>query len=163
MSGHHSQQPFPRTALIGAGALLMVTLLAAGGSRLAQNGATQWSTDEPAFSMALRFEDQADGSVAVFLDDDAQALVAAEPGGSGFIRGVLRGLGRERKLLGISASEPYRLMSWSDGRLALSDPATGINIDLESFGATNKEAFARLMRISAEQTAGITSLHRQTP
>ena len=38
------------------------------------------------------------------------------------------------------------LNRWSDGRLSLDDPSTGEHVDLEVFGPTNAETFARLWR-----------------
>jgi hypothetical protein len=34
---------------------------------------------------------------------------------------------------------------WASGRLELQDAATGRMIDLDAFGVTNKDAFARLL------------------
>jgi hypothetical protein len=50
---------------------------------------------------------------------------------------------RERKLRGLASDAPLQLISRADGRLTLSDPATGSRIDLESFGSTNAAVFAR--------------------
>ena len=46
-------------------------------------------------------------------------------GQSGFVRGTLRGLARERKRMGLGAEQPFVLMGRADGRLTLKDPATG--------------------------------------
>ena len=67
------------------------------------------------------------------------------PGTNGFIRGVLRGLARDRKLQRIGTEPPFRLTRWVDGRLSLDDPATGRRIELGAFGPTNAAAFAGLL------------------
>lgn len=146
-------KPFPRATLIGAGVLIGVTMLAAYASRFTNVDTNEFAQVTAEMSRDLYFEDQADGSVAIAVISDEpdgiapkQEMHAVEPGTGGFIRGVLRGLGRDRKLRGIGPDEPYRLTRWSDGRLSLSDPSTGIRIDLEAFGPTNIEAFARLLR-----------------
>jgi len=90
----------------------------------------------------LVFADRADGAVVVSGGGTETVL---DPGTNGFVRGVLRGLARDRRARGIGADEPFRLMRRADGRLALEDPATGRVLDLSAFGPTNTEAFARLM------------------
>ncbi len=150
MSDHFSDQPFPRLALIGAAALIAFTLLAAAGSRLTAIGATELPAAEPVSSVDLRFADLPDGSVRVTAADGRVVEVLA-PGSGGFVRGVLRGLNRDRKLRGIGPEEPYRLTRWRDGRLSLSDSATAARIDLEPFGPDNFEAFAAMLRSEPRQ------------
>lgn len=142
-TGH---KPFPRGALIAAGALIGFTLLGTGGARLL--GIDAVATPPPAAvaeSRALRFEDRADGAVLVFAPDGSP-VTTLEPGGDGFVRGVLRGLARTRKLMGIGPEPAFELIRWTDGRLSLIDPATGKRVELAAFGATNEQAFARFMQ-----------------
>ena len=55
--------------------------------------------------------------------------------GSGFIRGVLRGMGRDRHRRGRSRwMTPYELNHWSDGSLSLTDTATNRIVELGAFG-----------------------------
>jgi putative photosynthetic complex assembly protein len=75
----------------------------------------------------------------------ATAGTAPSFGTNGFVRGVLRGLARERRLNDVGAQPPFQLTRWSDGRLSLDDPATGRRIDLVAFGPTNAGAFAQLL------------------
>jgi putative photosynthetic complex assembly protein len=65
--------------------------------------------------------------------------------GSGFIRGVMRGMARERRMHKLDASRPFRLTLYADTQLALTDMATGRVVELSGFGATNRAAFARLL------------------
>jgi putative photosynthetic complex assembly protein len=58
---------------------------------------------------------------------------------------VVRGLAHDRIRRGLDAGPPFRLSRWADGRLELQDVATGRRIDLRAFGATNRDAFARLL------------------
>ncbi|MFY7781768.1 MAG: photosynthetic complex assembly protein PuhC, partial [Tagaea sp.] len=51
---------------------------------------------------------------------------------------------------------PFRLSMWRDGSLVLDDPATGRRVDLRAFGATNRDAFARLLPRSGVALAGET-------
>lgn len=91
----------------------------------------------------LRFVDAADKSVSV-LDADSGAEVYRVTGEAGFIRGILRGLARERRRLGKSAEEPFELVR-ENGLLTLRDLATGGQIELTAFGQTNAGAFARML------------------
>jgi len=89
---------------------------------------------------------RADG--ALVIDDTVRGSVAAVlPHGTnnGFIRGVLRGMARDRLLRGVGRTEPFRLTLFADGALTLFDPSTARNIELGSFGPTNKQSFADLL------------------
>jgi putative photosynthetic complex assembly protein len=57
----------------------------------------------------------------------------------------LRAMARERRKQGLGAEPAFELIARADGRLTLSDPATGERVDLESFGPTNAGVFARLL------------------
>ena len=108
--------------------------------------------DAPATQIKqLRFEDRADGSIAV-VDYQTKQQVDVIIGEAGFVRGALRTLAQERKRREISSEPPFELIARQDGRLTLSDPSTGRMIDLESFGVTNSQHFARLLRTDANQT-----------
>ncbi len=93
----------------------------------------------------LRFDDAPDGSVAA-IDVGTGQLVQRFEGEQGFLRGTLRAMARERRLHGIGAGQPFELILLRDGRLTLHDPVTGMDIALESFGATNTGVFARLLK-----------------
>jgi len=99
------------------------------------------------------FLDGPDGEVSVSVAGHP-ALGRALPAGThNFIRGVLRGLARERRQHGLGREAPFRLAAWADGRLSLEDTATGRIIALESFGPTNAAEFRRLLT-PAESSAG---------
>ncbi|NDG16031.1 MAG: photosynthetic complex assembly protein PuhC, partial [Betaproteobacteria bacterium] len=95
------------------------------------------------WQLTLRFEDRPNGDIAV-LDANNQMEIARYQGEQGFVRGTLRTLSRERMRRGIGSAPAFELKGHTDGRLTLSDPATGIRIDLESFGPTNMSSFAQL-------------------
>ena len=140
-------RPFPRGALLGAAALVGFALLSATTARLTGVGTTQMPAAVAAESRELRFEDRADGSVAVYEAPDDELVDVLAPGTNGFVRGALRGLARERKRQDLGPQPPFRLTLWVDGRLSLEDPSTGRQIDLEASGPTNREAFARLLTV----------------
>lgn len=155
MSHAHSHaNTVPRPALVMAGLLVAITLALTGLVRTgllpreavpaaarAEAGATATA------SRNLAFADRADGAVVV-TDVDRHAVLAllrGENDGGGFVRGVMRGMARERKMHGIGPAAPFTLTRWSDGGLTLRDPATGRAIELGSFGETNRAAFARFL------------------
>lgn len=136
----------PRGALLGAGALIGLSLLMVAAVRL---GVVELLVEpEAAVSerLVLQFEDGADGSVAVLDVEEDEVLAVLEPGEGGFARGVLRALVRERRQHDIGAATPFALVRFADDRLSLEDPSTGRRIDLGAFGPTNAAVFARFMR-----------------
>ncbi|MES2978346.1 MAG: photosynthetic complex assembly protein PuhC [Pseudomonadota bacterium] len=123
-------------------AMVVSTLLAVSWLRI--SGA---SITEPAaavqWSRMLNFEDRPNGDVAV-LDATTGAEVARFKGEQGFVRGTLRALARERKRRDMGPALPFELTGHVDGRLTLTDTATGLHVALESFGPSNSGVFARL-------------------
>ena len=153
-------RPFPRGPLIGAGLLVVLSLLLAATSRLTGLGST---TVEPGIAVEtreLRFLDRADGSVAV-LETGGNVVEILAPGTNGFVRGVMRGLARERKLEGIGDAPPFRLIRWNDGRLSLQDTATGREVQLVSFGQTQFEVFANMLH-AGEQRKDVASMSQES-
>ncbi|MCE2677872.1 MAG: photosynthetic complex assembly protein PuhC [Burkholderiaceae bacterium] len=117
--------------------LLVVALLRNQGMVTPQNDApVSWQ-------LTLRFEDRPNGDIAV-LDANNQMEIARYQGEQGFVRGTLRTLSRERMRRGLGSGPAFELIGHTDGRLTLNDPATGVRIDLESFGPTNMSSFAQL-------------------
>lgn len=98
----------------------------------------------------LSFADRADGSVAV-TDVDSGEVIATYTGeadGGGFIRGVLRGMARDRRMHDIGSAPPFALTLWQDGSLSLSDAATGRSVELGAFGPDNRATFMQLLEAS---------------
>jgi len=147
MSDPHPHQWISPRAIMAASAVVVFALVATTVGRFADVGVTRISEQaSPAMSRELRFEDQENGSLAVLAADEGHVIHVVEPGTGGFVRGVLRGLGRDRKLRGMDQDSVYRLTRWEDGRLSFTDTATGVRIDLEPFGPTNIESFAVMLR-----------------
>lgn len=140
----------PRGFLIGAACLIVLTIVSAAAARIAGFPQQDRPQSKPAMMRVLRFEDRANGSIAVFDAKAAKPGTTAKPvdviapESNGFIRATLRGLARKRRLAGIESID-FVLTAWADGRLTLDDPATGGLVELEAFGHTNEEAFARLL------------------
>lgn len=101
----------------------------------------------PIAERRLLFADQ-NGFVSVTDARDGRVVAMIGQEGSGFIRGVMRGLARERRMHGFDASQPFRLTLYADGELVLTDTATDRLIELNGFGGTNRAAFLKLLEAS---------------
>ncbi|MEJ1159236.1 photosynthetic complex assembly protein PuhC [Prosthecomicrobium sp. N25] len=140
-----ADKPVPTAAVLGALVLVAGAVAVAALGHYGGIGRTVMPEAAAVAVKDLRFEDRG-GAVAV-LDADTGAEVAQlAPGTNGFIRGVLRGLARERRMSGTGREPPFQLVRRADGRLTLVDPTTGRRIELDAFGPTNAEAFAKLLQ-----------------
>jgi putative photosynthetic complex assembly protein len=145
MSDSLTDRPFPRGALVAACLMIVLSLTAATLARTTGIG-----RDEPVLAAAqttrtVQFADRADGAVVVTDATNGREVAVLAPGTNGFVRGVMRGLARNRRLAGIGDVPPFQIIQRVDGRLDLVDPSTGRDIALEAFGHTQVEAFAMLL------------------
>jgi len=152
-----ASRPFPRAPLFGAAALVMLAVALAGVSRFTGIGAVTVDQATPIETRALRFEDRPDGSVAVLDNGSRKVIEIYAPGTNGFVRGVMRGLARDRMLRGLGDEAPFELIRWDDDRLSLRDTATGHQIELVSFGITQLEVFAELLH-AGKDTRDLTQV-----
>lgn len=141
-----AEQPFPRAALMAGAGLMLAALAAAGAARFADVGVTRLPTLPAVQSRAIAFADRNDGAVVV-TERAGETVAVVPPGEGGFLRGVMRGFARDRKLRGIGPEAPFELMRRTDGRLSLTDPSTGRVVELDAFGPANVAVFARLLTV----------------
>ena len=145
------QEPLiPRGGLMAGAALVLFALAAVTTARLTGTGSMHMKLPAMVESRDLQFADGKGGAVLVYDASDQRLIDELAPGSNGFVRVVLRGLARERKLGDIGAQPPFRLSRFANGQITLTDTATGKLIDLDAFGSANTAAFARLMH--AERT-----------
>ncbi|WP_310496517.1 photosynthetic complex assembly protein PuhC [Sandarakinorhabdus sp.] len=152
MSDFRGEQ-FPVGALYAAGGLIGISLLTVGAIRLGVLPAPETAPQarerikaQVVVSHDFTFEDRQDGALVVGDPATGQPAMILEPGSnSGFIRGVMRGMMRERTLHQTSRAAPVTITQWSDGALTLEDKATGRILELGSFGHTNRASFAQLL------------------
>jgi putative photosynthetic complex assembly protein len=149
-SGPTPPRAFPRLPLFSAAALIAVTLAAIVAGRIVGPG-PEADPGQPVVARELRFVDRADGGVAVHDARDGRVVATLEPGQDGFIRATMRGLARERRAEQAGQEAPFRLAAWPDGRLSLADLATGRSIDINAFGISQVQAFARLLNAPMQQ------------
>jgi putative photosynthetic complex assembly protein len=153
MSTHSHADMLPRGTLITAGALVLFALTATTTVRLAHIPAAASPVAlrdanhmVPVAQRNLRFVDRADGAVVIEDVDQGATASVIEPGQkTGFIRGVMRGLARERRMHGVGNQPPFNLSLWRDGELSLTDSATGRSIEMTAFGSTNRASFLALL------------------
>jgi putative photosynthetic complex assembly protein len=135
----------PRPALIAAALLAVSAIALAFVARQYGFGVTRLPDVAVVSAVDVYFNDQPDGAVLVTRAADDRPIGRLAPGSNGFARSMLRGLVRERRRAGIDAAMPFTLTRWADGRLSISDRATGRHIDLDPFGPTNVDVFAKLL------------------
>ncbi len=144
------KESIPPGILIAAGGLVLTSLLLVSVARLTGYRPMQPPQSAVVASYDLRFEDRADGAVLIYRGATDILVYTLKPGTNGFVRGVLRGLVRERRADHIGPAAPFRLTRWSNGRLSLDDPSTGRHVDIEVFGPTNAAAFADIFIASSQ-------------
>ncbi len=135
----------PRSFLIAAGGLVVMTLLLVAVARLTGSLDSQVGEQTAVTEELLRFEDQPDGAVAVYSARNGRLIETMQPGTNGFVRGTLRALVRERRLNNVAETTPFRLVLGADGSFVLHDPATDRRLDLRAFGPASVQAFASLL------------------
>lgn len=145
MTAEHAQD-LPKPLLVSAGVLVLAAiLLVIIGDKLPQ--ADPLDPVAIVASHDIRLHKLEDGSIqAVLADGTRLSTIRVE--NAGFVSGVIRGLSRGRKLAGSDPDAPYRLSRMRDGRLLLTDTATGTSIDLDVFGRDNAGTFATLFEQS---------------
>jgi putative photosynthetic complex assembly protein len=93
--------------------------------------------------LPLNFADLPDGGVAV-QNAATGALIETIPArDDGFLRMTMRLLAGTRARENITAPAPFLLTEFTGGRMQLSDPQTGLKIELEAFGPSNIAEYAR--------------------
>jgi putative photosynthetic complex assembly protein len=137
----------PRPLLIGAGLLMLCTLLLAAYARFTGAGRLEQPVSAAVKQRSVVFQ-QLPGNVVRVVDGTTNAVIVTFPEGQGgFVRGSLRAFAYSRHVKGVALdAEPFILSAWEDGRLTLDDPATGSRIQLDAFGSDNRAAFASLLR-----------------
>jgi putative photosynthetic complex assembly protein len=147
----------PPVAIKATGAFLVLVVCLAAIARLTGVGTTvdpAAGERTPLVERSLVFvAGMGDGPVDLRDGDTGELISHFGPGEGGFVRGAVRPLNRERARVGADLEAPWRLTRWSDGALTLTDPITGVAIDLNAFGPTNALAFSALLP-SMDSAAG---------
>ena len=142
---HTPERPVPRLVLRAILGLLIFTVVAITAGRMTETGLMLSETGTMAEQRPLVFEHARDGSITVRDHDTGRMVALLPPDEDGFIRGVLRALERGRAVNRVEGEAVFLITRWEDGRVSLSDPATGERFDLNSFGIDNLNAVVRLL------------------
>lgn len=136
---------FPRLPLYSAVALISFSIVATFVSNTWDIGTVKTPVTYPLEARDVRFVTAGDDTIIVLDAASGETIRVIQPSEEGFIHGSLRGLSRDRKLRGLAYDLPYRIIRWDDGRLTLSDIATGMRVQLDPFGPANAGAYARFL------------------
>ena len=148
------QDSIPKGAVAAIGAMLALAVVGTAGVRLARLSGPAASVAPPAAVAAidLRFADQADGAIRVSEAGSDREVARLAPDTNGFVRGVMRGMARDRISRHLGPETPFRLSRDHGGGLWLQDVATHRLIDLQAFGADNRASFAAFLADRSERT-----------
>jgi putative photosynthetic complex assembly protein len=114
-------------------------------------GTVKMDFGAPADIREIVFTPQDDGHLLVTDPMTRETLADFAPQEGGFARGAIEGLRRQRMQRKLPYTAPYRLILWESGFLTLADPATGISIELQAFGADNVKAFKQFLNRGIER------------
>ncbi|MCP2679504.1 photosynthetic complex assembly protein PuhC [Maricaulaceae bacterium NA33B04] len=140
------QEVIHQRAMIAIGIFIAITLAVVTFARVTSMGLHyEPASVEPVAMVELRFEDGADGLVTVYNADTGAELAAYGMDEGVFVRSVMRGVARQRRLRGSESRDPVTLAEFPDGEMWLTDPTNEIEIFLGAFGPDNRDAFAALL------------------
>jgi putative photosynthetic complex assembly protein len=143
--GHRHDVVIPRIVLRALLGVILFTVAAVLVARATGVGLMLTPEAAPVETRLLQFDEARGGDLIVTDHATGGQVALFDASEGGFIRGVLRGLTRGRALGRMEETDVYLLTRWDDGRLSISDPATGDRFDLNSFGVDNLGVFAQLL------------------
>lgn len=139
-----------RRAVFACCVIAVFTVVSAAAVKFTGSGRYYAPEAEAITMVELRFEDEADGVVAVFDDTTGARLIEYGLDEGVFVRSVMRGVARQRRLRGYGQDAPVELSRHEDGQIWLLDPASGTQIYLGAFGPDNVGAFEEILEREAQ-------------
>jgi putative photosynthetic complex assembly protein len=82
------------------------------------------------------------GNHVTIVEDTGRVLL---DGPGGFISVVLDGLERARLVARVEGNPPVTITQYENGRVSLTDPASGWQVELSSFGPGNVGTFLKML------------------
>ena len=143
-------QGAPKHLLHAGAAVIAVSLIFAGVARYTDVGSMRVKHAPVTESASLRFLDNQGGGVRVETEG-GQTIAQFGVGEGGFLRGVMRGLARDRRSRDAGSDIGFELARRADGKITLTDPVSGRIIELDSFGPTNAGLFAGLLEKAGDK------------
>ena len=139
-----------RRALIACCVIAVLTVVIAATVKWTGTGEYYAPETDAVLVAELRFEDEADGIVAVYNNVTGARLIEYGLDEGVFVRSVMRGVARQRRLRGQGPEAPVELSRHEDGQIWLLDPASGTHIYLGAFGPDNVGAFEEILEREAQ-------------
>lgn len=134
--------------VIGLG--LVTAIIAAVVARTTDIGAVRYTPAAPVETLELKFVTKPDGALSILDVQRNTEIRKLSSKSDGFIKIVIRGLERERRLLNAPLDASLRLSRLTDGQLILEDQASNRIITISAFGPGNRAAFAELLQARSE-------------
>lgn len=145
-------QAVNKPALLGAAAVLAVLSIVIGMNFAGTHTVDLTPPRTATITRTLVFRDAEGGGIAVFDQGSKEPFTVLPRDKNTFMASAIRLLGERRQLKTKAGPDaPFTLTKWSDGRLSLSDPATGDNLELAAFGPTNAQTFTQLLPAAGKQ------------
>ncbi|MEL6290141.1 MAG: photosynthetic complex assembly protein PuhC [Pseudomonadota bacterium] len=152
-AAHDEHDPtVSRPVLAGAALMVAVAIGFAALAQLTGIGKQQPPVAAVVDERALVFTDGDNGIITVREPADGTLVAHLPRDRNGFVRTIVRGLAFHRKRKGLGAEYPFTLRRYADGRLSLTDEATGRSMQLIAFGRPNEAVFARLLELRRERS-----------
>lgn len=95
--------------------------------------------------LLLRFVTNDDGTLEVQAHPEGHTLLRLAQDEGGFLRGLVPSLTQDRRVRRVDEDAPYHLRRGPGGVPVLADPLTGIEVDMEAFGADALDLVSRLI------------------
>lgn len=140
----HDLSP-PKPLLYAVFAMVLFTLAVVGVYRIMGLEPEATIPDGTVAAIDMRLVEHDSGDVDVYLTGDPDPIASVPEADSGFLRGMIRSLGRQRAIAGADLAAPYRLSRRTDGTLTLDDPLTDESIALRAYGPDNRAQMADLL------------------
>jgi len=135
-----------KPALLGAAAILAILSLVIAINFLGTQTVDLTPSRTAVITRPLIFRDAPAGAIAVYDEGARDPFVVLPRENNTFMASALRLMGQSRERRSKAGPEsPFVLTLWSDGKLSLSDPATGEALELAAFGQTNAKTFTQLL------------------
>ncbi len=139
------QERIHRRAMVALGIFVGIVLVVTAIAQLTGMGLRFSPVAEPVAMVQLRFEDGPEGLVTVTNAETDEVLAEYGMDEGVFVRSVMRGIARQRRLRNQEGREPVVLAEYPDGKLWLLDPTNEVEIYLGAFGPDNRAAWANLL------------------
>ena len=155
MTKNHQHEPriVPKQMLHACFALILFTVFATFASQISGIGSFEREERAVVAERHFHFRDRADGGITVADARTMRTVREFDPDEGGFVRVAMRAHAFSRRARGLGDEAPVALVKTAEGRLLLTDPATGKKIGLSAFGPQNRALFEKPVRRAESRSA----------